>query len=165
MKLKGYEVVYYYKEKSRLHAGNPQVFPTRKAAEAYKKHYESYPWFNDELVIEEVEYEGTPLSESKIYNGKEIIDKEHYFGLDACEVGDYFTEEIIDDFMNMLSPVCMRSDCFQIGEPTSSEMDENGKYKSTYATFKRIAKDIWEYCGDCFKGKNTMTGKDIPYVK
>jgi len=37
--LMGYEVV-YYNGKYRLHAGNAQVFPTRKAAEEYKKHYE-----------------------------------------------------------------------------------------------------------------------------
>ena len=71
--LVGYEVV-YYNNGYRLHAGNAQTFPTRKAAEAYKKHYESYPWWNDELFIEEVEYEGgTPpipiesLSTPEIY--------------------------------------------------------------------------------------------------
>lgn len=37
----GFQVVYYYKN-HRLSAGNPQVFPLRKAAEAYKKHYEAY---------------------------------------------------------------------------------------------------------------------------
>lgn len=36
--LKGYEVVYYNGE-YRLSAGNPQIFPTRKAAEVYKKNY------------------------------------------------------------------------------------------------------------------------------
>lgn len=65
--------MYYHKGKYRLSAGNPQIFPTRKAAEVYKKHYESYTWFNDTLVIEEVEYDGVPLSESKMYNGKEQV--------------------------------------------------------------------------------------------
>lgn len=50
--LKGYEVVYYHEGKYRLSAGNPQIFPTRKAAEVYKKHYESYPWSDEELLIE-----------------------------------------------------------------------------------------------------------------
>lgn len=152
-KLKGYEVVYYNGD-YRLSAGNPQTFPTRKAAEGYKKHYESYSWFNHELHIEEVEYEGVPLSESQYFNGKEIIDKEHYFGLDSCEIGDYFTEDMVDNFMNMLPPACMRSDCSQIGEPKSHRLDENGKCRATYVTFKKIAKGIWEYCGDCFRGEN-----------
>lgn len=163
--LKGYEVVYYHKGKYRLSAGNPQIFPTRKAAEVYKKHYASYTWFNDTLVIEEVEYDGVPLSESKMYNGKEIVDKEHYFGLDAHEVGEYFAEDMIDSFMDLLPPACMRSDCSQIGEPCSSRIDENGECRTTYSTFKKVDDGIWEYCGDCFRGENYMHGKDIPYVR
>ena len=161
--LKGYEVVYYNGE-HRLYAGNPEVFPTRKAAEGYKRHYESYPWMEHELIIEEVDYEGVPLSESQKYNGKEVIDKEHYFGLDACEIGDYFTEDMVNDFMDMLPPACWRSDCAQIGEPSSHRIDENGNGKATYATFKRIAEGIWEYCGDCFRGENVKRGKELPYV-
>lgn len=161
--LKGYEVVYYHRG-YRLSAGNLQTFPTLKAAENYKKHYESYPWFDHELFVEEVEYEGVPLSESKIYNGKEVIDEDHYFGLDACEIGDYFTEDMIDNFMDMLPPACMRSDCSQIGEPDSQRIDDNGKCKYTYATFKRIAEGIWEYCGDCFRGENIRRGTELPYA-
>ena len=59
----------YYNGEYRLSAGNPQIFPTRKA-EVYRKHYESYPWFDEELLIEEVEYDGVSLSEPKIYKGK-----------------------------------------------------------------------------------------------
>ena len=161
--LKGYQVV-YYNNGYRLTAGNPQTFPTLKAAETYKKHYESYPWMDHELFIEEVEYEGVPLSENQLYNGREVIDKEHYFGLDACEIGDYFTEDIVNDFMDMLPPACWRSDCAQIGEPSSHRIDENGNGKATYSTFKRIAEGIWEYCGDCFRGENVKRGKELPYV-
>ena len=161
--LKGYQVV-YYNNGYRLTAGNPQTFPTLKGAETYKKHYESYPWMDHELLIEEVEYEGVPLSESQLYNGKEVIDKEHYFGLDACKIGDYFTEDMVNDFMDMLPPACWRSDCAQIGEPSSHRIDENGKGKATYATFKRIAEGVWEYCGDCFRGENVKRGKELPYV-
>lgn len=162
--LKGYEVV-YYNGGYRLSAGNPQIFPTRKAAEVYKKHYEAYAWFNEDLVIEEVEYDGVPLSEPKIYKGKEIVDQEHYFGLDAHEVGEYFTEDMVDFFMNLLPPACMRSDCSQIGEPYSNRIDENGEGRTTYSTFKKVNDGIWEYCGDCFRGENYMHGKNIPYVR
>ena len=161
--LKGYQVV-YYNNGYRLTAGNPQTFPTLKAAETYKKHYESYPWMDHELLIEEVEYDGIPLSEPKMYKGKEVVDREHYFGLDACEIGDYFTEDMVNDFMDMLPPACWRSDCAQIGEPSSHRIDENGNGKATYATFKRIAEGIWEYCGDCFRGENVKHGKELPYV-
>ena len=163
--LKGYEVVYYYKGEHRLSAGNPQIFPTFKAAEVYKKHYESYPWFDEELLIEETEYDGVPLGKSKMYNGKEVVDKEHYFGLDAHEIGDYFTEDMVNYFMDLLPPACMRSDCCQIGEPSSIRIDEEGKGRETYSTFKKIHEGIWKYCGDCFVGENYMHGKDIPYVR
>ena len=161
--LTGYQVVYYHNG-HRLPAGNPQTFPVRKAAEVYKKHYESYPWMDRELVIEEVEYEGVPLSESRFYNGKEVVDKEHYFGLNAHEIGSYFTEEMVDYFMNILLPACMRSDCSQIVEPSSHIYDENGKSRATYSTFKKIADGIWEYCGDCFKGENIQRGTEILMV-
>lgn len=160
-KLKGYEVVYYYNG-ARLYAGNAQVFPTFEIAQKYKRNYKFLS--NEEMFIEKVDYEGVPLSKSRIYNGKEVIDQEHYFGLNACEIGDYFTEDMVDEFMNALPPVCMRSDCAQLGEPISTRMDENGKYKSTYATFKRITECIWEYCGDCFRGENVQYGSKCPIV-
>mgnify|MGYP006887196635 FL=1 len=153
--LKGYQVVYYQGNK-KIPVGSAQIFPIYKAAASYKKYYESCPWFDNALFIEDVIYEGVPLSKSKVYNGKEVIDNEHYFGLDACEVGDYFTEDMVDGFMNVLPPACMRSDCSQIGEPVSDKMDKDGKYKPTYTTFKKVDKGIWEYCGDCFIGENVM---------
>lgn len=116
-------------------------------------------------MIEEVTYDGIPLSEPKMYNGKEVVDKEHYFGLDAHEIGDYFTEDMVNYFMDLLPPACMRSNCSQIGEPCSSRIDENGKGRITYSTFKKVDDGIWEYCGDCFRGENYMHGKDIPYVR
>lgn len=144
------------KEIKKIPVGSAQIFPIYKAAASYKKYYESCPWFDNALFIEDVIYEGVPLSKSKVYNGKEVIDNEHYFGLDACEVGDYFTEDMVDGFMNVLPAACMRSDCSQIGEPVSDKMDKDGKYKPTYTTFKKVDKGIWEYCGDCFKGENVM---------
>lgn len=158
--LKGYEVV-YYNDGHRLYAGNPQVFPTEKLAEVYRNHYKSYPWVKQELFIENVEYEGVPLSEGQYYNGKELIDKEHYFGLDAHEVGSYFTEDMICDFMDMLPPASMSSICSQIGEPVSSRIDENGKCRATFATFKKITENVWEYCGDCFRGETEQRGMEI----
>lgn len=161
--LHGFEVVYYLNG-IRIPVGNPHKFPIRTAAEKYKKHYESYPWMHHELFIEEIEYDGIPLGECSIFNGKEVIDKEHYFGLDACEIGDYFTEDMINDFMDVMPPACMRSDCSQIGEPISHRIDENGKSRSTYSTFKQIAEGIWEYCGDCFRGENVKRGTELQYV-
>ena len=152
--LTGFEVVYYYKNQ-RLSAGNPQVFPLRKAAEAYKKHYEANPWFDHELCIEETKYEGVPLSPYRTYNGKNLIDREHYFGLDACEIGEYFSEELVLEIMDQVPLAYIGNSYLQMGEPASHE-DDHGRLRATYATFIRISKDIWEYCGNCFRGKQEM---------
>lgn len=162
-KLIGYEAVYYHNG-YRLAVGNPQVFPLKKVAETYKKHYEAYPWFNDEIFIEEKSYEGVPIKEYQTFNGKEIIDADHYFGLDSCEIGSYFAEELVNEFMDMLMPACMRDDCSQLGEPIALRMDEQGTYRNTYATFKKIEDNIWEYCGDCFRGENIKRGNDPRYA-
>ncbi|MDE7423953.1 MAG: hypothetical protein K2N51_09700 [Lachnospiraceae bacterium] len=74
--------------------------------------------------------------------------------MDALKVGDLVEQEIVDELMGCLPPACMRNDCAQLGEPASHKPDKNGNYKSTYATFKKVAEGIWEYCGDCFRGEN-----------
>lgn len=152
-KLKGYEVV-YYRNGNRLFAGDSSILPTFEIAQKLKKNYDACSWFNHEIFIEEISYEGVPLGKSEIYNGKKVINQEHYFGLAACEIGDYFSEDVIDEFINALPPTCMKSDCVQLGEPALGRKDKNGKYRTTYETFKRISDGIWEYCGSCFKGGN-----------
>ena len=161
--LKGYKVVYNIKGYD-ITAGNSQIFSKRHIAEIYKRNYESHPWFHEELIIREADYEGVPLSESIIINGRELIDREHYFGLDACEVGCYITEDLLDELLGMLPPACTRSDCSQIGEPVSHRIAENGFEKPTYATFKKVEAGIWEYCGDCFRGENVCSGIELPYL-
>lgn len=91
------------------------------------------------------------------YNGKEVITKE-VFSYENVRIGDYVEQSIVDDAMNILPPVCMRSDCAQIGESYMDKLDPlTGKYRATYTTFKRVTsgnEGIWEYCGHCFQGEN-----------
>lgn len=151
--LTGFEVVYYYKN-LRLYAGNKMIFPVRKPAEIYKKHYAERPYFDAELKIEEIEYQGIPLPPYQIFNKKEVIDKDHYFGMDACESGDYFTDNVVDMLINMLPPACLRQNCTQIGGAYDHKYDKHGRYKPTFATFEKITDKIWRYCGLCFYGEN-----------
>lgn len=159
----GYQVMYEHKG-YELSAGNPQIFPTREIAEAYKKHYESHPWNDHELYIKEVEYQGRALTPCREYEGKTVFNKDYYSGCDALNVGDLVEEEIVDDLINCLPPACMRSDCSQLGEPHNHKIDDDGKTRATYVTFKRIAEGIWEYCGDCFRGENVQRGTELQYV-
>lgn len=91
------------------------------------------------------------------YNGKEVITKEA-FSYENVHIGDYVEQSIVDDAMNILPPACWRSDCAQIGEPYEDKEDKvAGRYRATYATFKRVTSGndgIWEYCGHCFRGEN-----------
>lgn len=159
----GYQVM-YNNNGYELFAGNPTTFPTREIAESYKENYEKHSWFHDELYIKEVEYQGRALTPCREYEGKTVYNKSYYSGCDALKVGDLVEEEIVDELMDCLPPVCMRSNCSQIGEPANHKIDDNGKCRATYATFKRIADDIWEYCGDCFRGENVQRGTELQYV-
>ena len=103
-----------------------------------------------------------------LYNGKEVWTEEN-FSYGTVEVGDFVEQAIVDNAMDMLPPACMTSACAQIGEPYSHREDpESGKWRATYATFKRVTSGrdgIWQYCGHCFRGENVERGKDPVYVK
>lgn len=53
-----------------------------------------------------------------IYNGKEVLTPET-FRYSQAQVGDYVTQEVVDDAMDCLPPACMTSNCAQMGEPYS----------------------------------------------
>ena len=159
----GYQVVYNHKG-YELTAGNPTIFPTKEIAETYKKNYESRPWFHDELYIKEVEYQSKALIPCREYEGKTVFNKNYYSGTDALAIGDLVEEEIVNDLMDCLPPACMRSDCSQCGEPANHKIDDDGKTRATYSTFKKVADGIWEYCGCCFRGENVERGIELSYV-
>ena len=96
-----------------------------------------------------------------IYNGKEVLTPET-FQYSQVQVGDYVTQEVVDDAMDCLPPACMTSNCAQMGEPYSHRDDpQTGRWRPTFATFKRITDGtaaIWQYCGHCFRGEDTERG-------
>lgn len=112
--------------------------------------------------------------EQMFYNGRPLYRKDD-FSYSSVKVGDYVTQDVVDDAMDCLPPACMRSDCSQMGEPYSSKYDErSGKWRNTYATFSQISDQrhnyvpyenrIWMYCGHCFCGETEERGKDMPIV-
>lgn len=101
------------------------------------------------------------------FDGKPVFTPET-FSYEAVKIGDYVQQAVVDDAMDCLPPACMRSDCSQMGEPYSHREDpKTGKWRATYATFKRVAGEwpnaIWQYCGHCFQGENVERGKDPVY--
>lgn len=149
----GYKVVYDHNG-YEISAGNTMIFPERILAEKYMRHHKNGVYHDCDLYITETTYEGRALKPCREHNGKQVYNMSWYYGCDTLEVGDLVEQEIVDDIINCIMPACMRSDCVQLGEPSSHKEDENGNYKVTYATFKRVAEGIWEYCGDCFRGEN-----------
>lgn len=154
---KGYRVVYEHNGDT-LCVGEPIVFPDEKLAKNYMKHYQNYSWMNYDLFIQEATYEGRALKDCREYRGRQVYNRDWILTTDCLEIGDLVEEEIVDYIINLVPPACMRSDCCQCGEPASCRIDENGKTRSTYITFKKINEDVWEYCGECFRGENTQRG-------
>lgn len=155
----GFMVVYNYKG-YELPAGNRTVYPVRELAEKFARNYASRPWCNHPLYIVEQEYVGEPLELCRIYKGKTVYNKSYDFGIDCMEIGDYVEDEVVDNYMNCLPPVCYTKECSQVGEPCIARFDEEKeKYRNTYETFKYVSDGVWEYCGDCFMGETVKRGK------
>lgn len=83
------------------------------------------------------------------------------FSYAKAMIGDLVSESVVDNAMNCLPPVCMRSDCAQMGEPVSTRKDGKGKWRYIYHTFKRISHEVWEYRGCCFCGENISIGRSM----
>ena len=102
------------------------------------------------------------------YQGKEVYTPET-FSYEKIQVGDYVTQAVVDNAMDCLPPACMSSACSQMGEPYSTRQDpDTGRYRNTYATFRRITSGrngIWQYCGHCFCGETTERGTEPPFVR
>ena len=165
VEMPGYRAVYDVKGDGKyiFNVGNPIVYPFKEQAEAAAKEFMSRPWNKGEKawVIDDV-YKGKRPKECREYNGKKVYNRDTWTY--AFPVGSLVEEEVVDDAINCVPPVCMRSDCSQCGEPSGSRIDDKGNGKNTYETFKKIADGIWEYCGDCFRGENTQRGTEPVYV-
>lgn len=154
----GYKVVCNYNGYT-LSAGNPVIFPERELAEKYMEKYNERHYVEQKLYIADTVYEGRALKECRVFNGKKVYNKDWYYGTNALRIGDYVEQEIVDDVINCLPPACTRSDCVQLGEAASERIAKDGNRRTTYETFKKVSDDVWEYCGDCFRGENVQYGK------
>ena len=59
---------------------------------------------------------------AKMFDGKKVYDRES-FSYELAKIGDYVTEEVVDDAINCLPPVSMTARCSQMGEPISGRFD------------------------------------------
>lgn len=72
---------------------------------------------------------------------------------DYLKPGDEVSQDLVDELVNGVPPLLLRSTCTQIGEPFGSACVD-GRWGETYTTFHRKTQDTWIYDGACFKGEN-----------
>ena len=160
----GYKAVYDYAG-HQICAGNPHVFFSREMAKRMCKHFNNRPWNRDtKAYVIEATYEGKRPKELRYHEGKPVYNEDWWFG-DIGEVGDLVEWKIADYAGQCVPPKAYGSNFIQCGEPNDARLDDKtGKYRDTYSTFKRIAEDVWMYCGNCFVGEDTERGRELPYV-
>lgn len=160
----GYEVVYEHNG-TVICVGNRIVFPDQTLAERYKRHYEDYSWMkNKMLFIRETIYKGRTLKDCRMHDGKKVYNESWYFGIDALEIGNLMEEDVVYTLLDLVPPATVTRTYLQLGEPVTTRFDDAGKLRTTYTTFKKVADSTWEYCGDCFRGEDTVSGTRPAYV-
>lgn len=71
-----------------------------------------------------------------------------------CNPGELVDEGVYNYFLDILPPRTLAYGYLQVGEPHSHELnEETGKYQPTFATFVKVEKGVYLYCGNCFQGK------------
>ena len=68
---------------------------------------------------------------------------------DYLNKGDIVSEDIVDNFRDMLPPKAMSYGYLQIGEPYSHVYDADHRLRPTFMTFAKCD-GIWRYYGNCF---------------
>ena len=68
---------------------------------------------------------------------------------DYLNKGDIVSEDIVDNFMDMLPPRAMSYGYLQVGEPYNHVFDIDRRLRPTYMTFAKCD-GVWRYYGNCF---------------
>lgn len=82
------------------------------------------------------------------YKDSDVETFEEYF-----PIGCIVSEDVVDEFRNVLPPRTDSWGIMQMGEEYSyASVPETGECKPTYMTFSYIG-GRWKYCGHCFAGE------------
>lgn len=68
---------------------------------------------------------------------------------DYLRVGDIVSEDIVDNFMNIIPPRAMSHGYLQVGEPYNHVYDISRALRPAYMTFAKCD-GHWRYYGNCF---------------
>lgn len=152
-----YRIVYKYKKNNKeyvLEAGQNGWIPSKEIADRILKHYSDNKVLYRDRVLYLEKKDGAELQLKRNSEDNKIIWTKDCAYFDAYEIGDYVDDELANIYINCVPPKSLSSGYFQIGEPYDSRYDESrDTYRSTYATFIRVSKNLWKYCGNCFCGQ------------
>lgn len=79
-------------------------------------------------------------------------DRWNFMWKDYASIDDEVSEDVIDNFTDILPPRTMSASMLQVGEPYSHEVDKDGNLKATWMTFEKV-ESKWYYRGHCFAGR------------
>ncbi|MDP2843757.1 hypothetical protein [uncultured Acetobacterium sp.] len=68
---------------------------------------------------------------------------------DYLNFGDIVSEDVVDNFMDMLPPRAMSYGYLQVGEAYDHIYDTDGRLRAIYLTFAKY-NGQWRYYGNCF---------------
>ncbi len=161
VKIPGYRAVYDVHRNGEtfvIDTGNPRIFHDREMAEYAAKEFNKRPWNKDtKAYVIDATYEGKAPKPCRELNGKRIFNDD-YWSYDR-PVGSLVEEKIAMDLANCVPPTTFSYGFIQCGEEHHSMLEG-----PTYATFVKVADGIWEWRGNCLKGKTHESGTPIPYI-
>lgn len=133
------------------HRPEIMIFKADKKGEVkdYTELYAAYPEKVDkETLIQHIQiFTAEPTKTLKGWHESGARTWDEY-----CQPGDEIDEEAYNDFLDVLPPHTLKRCYFQVGEPTDTKQDKNGKWRDTWPTFAREGGRYY-YLGNCFTGE------------
>ena len=148
--LPGYRAVYDIHKNGETYVFdtcNPIIYHDKEMAECAVEEFNNRPWHSGiKAYIIDATYEGKAPKPCREVNGKRIFNDD-YWSYNR-PTGSLVEEKIAMDLADCVPPKTFTRDFIQCGEPNSSTPEG-----MTYATFVKVADGIWEWRGNCLKGK------------
>lgn len=162
VEMPGFRAVYDCKGDGKyiFDTGNAHVFHDREMAELAAQEFNERSWHEpwQKAYVIDATYKGKRPKPCREYKGKPVYNMD-YWTFDR-PAGCYVEPEIANYTANVVPSRSFSRNYIQCGEPYDAVTEG-----LTYATFVRVADDVWEWKGNCLAGKTEPSGTPIPIVK
>ncbi len=155
--------LFYDHNGHRIPVGSEGWVPTRKIANRLLAYHEQRP-INKGVEIYIAERVKERLYQPmKRFNGKVVYNSDYLYW-NALQAGEYVTGQVAQYIENAMMPACQRTDCLQLGEPSATKIDDEGRERNVFITLRKVTDEVYEYCGKCFRGENAERGRFPVYA-